>query len=234
MDRSRRTPAAGTTRKISCGSCATALLTLAIAIAATPGDSWTVPTMHYVSRPLPLTSIARASLYEAGSIAGLPRRSGDGAAKENLFAGGGSRSATGLATTAWRAKGPAMRKSAEECLSLNVYWEARNQSFAGQLAVAQVTMNRVNDSRYPDDVCEVVFDHKQFSWYWDGKSDVPTELRAWETAKLVASAAANGAGHAALHGVTHYHAVYVSPYWNDYLTLVTTIGDHIFYSGFSD
>jgi hypothetical protein len=116
------------------------------------------------------------------------------------------------------------------CMGLNIYWEARNQTVAGQLAVAQVTMNRVNDPRYPDDVCEVVYDHKQFSWYWDGKSDTPKEKKAWEKAMIVASAAVDGSGHAELQGVTHYHAVYIQPYWKDYMTKVTLIGDHVFYA----
>lgn len=115
------------------------------------------------------------------------------------------------------------------CLSLNVYWEARNQPLAGQLAVAQVTMNRVHDPRWPDNVCDVVYDHKQFSWYWDGKSDLPQEEKAWETAMLVASAAMSGSGHKELMGVTHYHAVYSQPYWKDYMTKVAVIGDHVFY-----
>lgn len=116
------------------------------------------------------------------------------------------------------------------CLSLNVYWEARNQPLAGQLAVAQVTMNRVHDPRWPDNVCEVVYDHKQFSWYWDGKSDIPKEEKAWELAMLVASAAMAGSGHAELEGVTHYHAVYVQPYWKDSMARVAQIGDHVFYA----
>ena len=116
------------------------------------------------------------------------------------------------------------------CLALNVYWEARNQSVAGQLAVAQVTMNRVSDPRYGNDVCEVVYEHKQFSWYWDGKSDAPKEYRAWERALLVASAALDGAGHAGLKGVTHYHAVYSRPFWKDHLVRVARIDDHVFYT----
>lgn len=115
------------------------------------------------------------------------------------------------------------------CLALNVYWEARNQSVAGQLAVAQVTMNRSYDPRYSDDVCEVVYDHKQFSWYWDGQSDRPREWKAWERAIMIASAAMDGSGHAELQGVTHYHAVYSQPYWKDYMTRVARIGDHVFY-----
>ena len=116
------------------------------------------------------------------------------------------------------------------CLSLNVYWEARNQPIAGQLAVAQVTMNRVHDPRWPDNVCSVVYDHKQFTWYWDGKSDIPKEEKAWETAMIVASAAMAGSGHTHLQGGTHYHAVYSQPYWEDYMTKVAKIGDHVFYT----
>ena len=115
------------------------------------------------------------------------------------------------------------------CLALNVYWEARNQPFAGQLAVAQVTMNRVRDRRYGDNVCDVVYEHKQFSWFWDGKPDTPREKRAWEKAFLVASAAMDGSGHVELQGVTHYHAVYTKPYWKGYMVQVAMIGDHVFY-----
>ena len=122
-----------------------------------------------------------------------------------------------------------MIETALMCLALNVYFEARNQDLAGQLAVAQVTMNRVHDDGYPNDVCEVVYDHKQFSWYWDGKSDMPREERAWETAQIVASAALDGSGHVDLEGVLHYHAVYAAPYWKDYMTRVAVIGDHVFY-----
>jgi spore germination cell wall hydrolase CwlJ-like protein len=115
------------------------------------------------------------------------------------------------------------------CLALNVYWEARNQPFAGQLAVAQVTMNRVRDARYGDNICDVVYEHKQFSWFWDGKPDTPREQRAWEKAYLVASAAMDGSGHVELQGVTHYHAVYTKPYWKGYMVQVAMIGDHVFY-----
>ena len=123
----------------------------------------------------------------------------------------------------------AVLETALLCLSLNVYFEARNQDLAGQLAVAQVTMNRVEDEAYPNDVCDVVYQHKQFSWYWDGKSDMPRNEEAWETAQLVASAAMAGSGHTELTGVLHYHAVYSAPYWKDYMTRVAVIGDHIFY-----
>ena len=78
------------------------------------------------------------------------------------------------------------------CLAMNVYWEARNQSIAGQVAVAQVTMNRVASPDYPNDVCGVVHQHKQFSWQWDGKSDVPKEDASWNKAQMVAMGVLGG------------------------------------------
>lgn len=117
------------------------------------------------------------------------------------------------------------------CLAMNVYWEARDQSLAGQVAVAQITMNRVENISYPDDVCGVVHQLNQFSWQWDGKSDVPQEAAAWQRAQMVARGVLGGSGHADLWDVniTHYHAAYVKPYWINSMQLVAQIDDHIFY-----
>lgn len=115
------------------------------------------------------------------------------------------------------------------CLAMNVYWEARDQSLAGQVAVAQVTINRVFSPVYPNDVCSVVYERNQFSWYWDGKSDVPKEKEAWNRAQMVAKGVLAGSGHSDLKGVMNYHAVYVKPYWASKMSMVATIGDHIFY-----
>lgn len=115
------------------------------------------------------------------------------------------------------------------CLAQNIYWESRGQSIAGQVAVAQVTMNRVASPDYPNDVCSVVHELKQFSWYWDGKSDVPREEKAWMRAQMVAKGVLAGSGHADLEGVTHYHALSVRPYWIKTMTFITRIEDHIFY-----
>ena len=115
------------------------------------------------------------------------------------------------------------------CLTMNVYWEARNQSIAGQVAVAQVTMNRVHSPEYPNDVCSVVHQNNQFSWYWDEKSDIPKEEAAWEQAQIVAEGAFAGSGHSDLEGVMHYHAIHVKPYWTKEMQLVARIDDHAFY-----
>jgi len=131
--------------------------------------------------------------------------------------------------------------SEEECLALNVYHEARGESDAGQYAVADVVLNRVDSKHYPDSICGVVFDSKrwegypvrnkcQFSWYCDGKSDAPTDQDAWHKASSVAYEMYNYNRFRGLtEGATHYHTHYVNPRWNRNMKLIGTIGDHIFY-----
>lgn len=123
------------------------------------------------------------------------------------------------------------------CLALNVYHEARSDTMIGQYAVAHVVMNRVQSDRFPDSVCDVVHQgyhkgkHKcQFSWYCDGKSDTPTEPRAWALATLVAYDVLNGTVPDVTHGATHYHATYVRPYWAKHFKETVTHGSHIFYT----
>ena len=130
------------------------------------------------------------------------------------------------------------------CLALNTYHEAKNQSMIGQVATAQVVMNRVADSRYPNTVCEVVKQgpkykgsdvpvrHKcQFSWFCDGKSDEPKrDSKEWRMAQEYARIVLSG--RIALdvtEGATHYHATYVKPSWAKTKTRTTRIESHIFY-----
>ena len=128
------------------------------------------------------------------------------------------------------------------CLAMNIYWEARSQSTAGQIAVAQVVINRVNDSRYPDSVCNVVTQgvrhsgsdlpvrHKcQFSWFCDGLKDYPTNHRAWSKSMTVAISVLEGKTVDMLDGATHYHAVNVYPEWALTKTRTARIDNHIFY-----
>jgi N-acetylmuramoyl-L-alanine amidase len=128
------------------------------------------------------------------------------------------------------------------CLAMNIYWEARSQSTAGQIAVAQVVINRVNDSRYPDSVCNVVTQgvrhsgsdlpvrHKcQFSWFCDGLKDYPTDHKAWAKSMMVAISVLDGKTVDMLDGATHYHAVNVHPDWARTKTRTARIDNHIFY-----
>ena len=128
------------------------------------------------------------------------------------------------------------------CLAMNVYWEARSQSTVGQIAVAQVVINRVNDDRYPDSVCDVVTQgvrhsgsdvpvkHKcQFSWFCDGLKDYPKDHKAWAKSMMVAISVLDGKTVDMLDGATHYHAVNVYPEWALTKTRTARIDNHIFY-----
>lgn len=125
-----------------------------------------------------------------------------------------------------------MIEAALLCLALNVYHEARGEPTEGQLAVAQVTMNRVHSMYWPDSVCEVVWQPYQFSWTNDGLSDVPTDTLAWARSKQIAQYTLNQSVYLKDVGnATHYHADYVSPKWAKHMAYKTTIGRHIFYYG---
>ena len=144
---------------------------------------------------------------------------------------------------------PNMPDRSTECLALNMYHEARGQGIAGELAVTAVVLNRVNDKRYPNTICEVVeqgptraswqdpkirFPVKnrcQFSWFCDGKSDTPRNKKIYNRMYNLADAIlGNEISFLDITGgATHYHADYVSPAWAKTKTKTVEIQDHIFY-----
>jgi len=113
------------------------------------------------------------------------------------------------------------------CIALAVYFEARNQPIEGQFAVAHVIQNRTKSPRWPDTPCKVVYQHKQFSFFSDGKSDIPLEPKAWDRAKKIALASTLIPD--TTHGATHYIATYATASWQRQDRLVAIIGDHKFY-----
>ena len=143
------------------------------------------------------------------------------------------------------------------CMAKNIYFEAKSELEAGQYAVADVVLNRVADSRFPNSICEVVYegihreswktkqhadlaDHKriyipkrhqcQFSWYCDGKSDKIKDGDAWRKSQEIAYRIVRERKFRGVtQGSTHYHATYVSPKWAPELNLIGRIGTHIFY-----
>jgi spore germination cell wall hydrolase CwlJ-like protein len=129
------------------------------------------------------------------------------------------------------------------CMQQNMYFEARGMSDYSMEAVGWVTVNRVEDSRYPDSICEVVQQGYrpgrrdcQFSWYCDGASDEPgtnvIEQRAWERAGEIADAMLISwltYAEDPTDGATHYHADWVNPSWNRQLTRLAQVEEHIFY-----
>jgi len=132
-----------------------------------------------------------------------------------------------------------------DCLAQNIYFEARSESQADQIAVGQVVLNRVKSPRYPNNVCDVIrqgptynwtknfpVKHKcQFSWYCDGKSDNIRDIDAWRLAKSIAGVllAMPDMVPNVVEDATHYHAHYVKPHWASKLEKVTHIDGHIFY-----
>ena len=128
-----------------------------------------------------------------------------------------------------------------ECLAENVYFEARGQGQAGWVAVAQVTLNRVQDTRFPNTICEVVkqgltyesghpIKNKcQFSWYRDGKSDKVKNLKVYSEINELINYVLDQKLFDFTGGATHYHADYVRPDWAKTKTKTIEIEDHIFY-----
>jgi spore germination cell wall hydrolase CwlJ-like protein len=121
-------------------------------------------------------------------------------------------------------------------MALNIYHESRSEEMRGQVAVANVTLNRVASNKWPNDVCSVVKQgytkgkkNCQFSWFCDGKSDTPTDTVAWARSVLVANDVMMGYIPDITKGATHYHARYVKPYWAKSLTPTVSFGSHIFY-----
>ncbi len=122
------------------------------------------------------------------------------------------------------------------CLAKNVYYEARGEDAAGQVAVAHLTLSRVASPRFPDTVCDVVTEDRgpksydcQFSWWCDGKGDIPRDERAYEKAMLIALKAMTGRTTNPVPGATHYYAFdMVTPGWSYKLAEVAVIGNHRF------
>lgn len=116
------------------------------------------------------------------------------------------------------------------CLADNVYFESSNQSEVGQIAVANVTMNRMYSKHFPNTICDVVWEDKQFSWTHDGKSDIPSDAAKYASIYNLAELVYNGVIPDLTEGSTFYHADYVDPYWASTMDeKVTTIDNHIFY-----
>ena len=140
---------------------------------------------------------------------------------------------------------PLIAQSEIECMAKNIYFEAAVESTAGQLAVAQVTLNRVKSKHYPNSVCEVVYegpkdangfpkrDRCQFSWYCDGKGDEPKNKgKLWNTSHSLAKYVLTRQRDLIdiTDGATHYYATYIdAPRWARQKRITTSIDQHIFF-----
>jgi len=132
------------------------------------------------------------------------------------------------------------RAKAEKCLANAVYFESRGEPVRGQIAVAQVVMNRVFSPFYPNDVCGVVYQNAhrhnacQFTFACDGIPDVVTEPDAWSRAKRIAVDMLDGKlWMPEVAKSTHYHAYWVRPDWIREMKKIYKLGVHIFYRPFN-
>lgn len=130
---------------------------------------------------------------------------------------------------------PLELERATDCMASAIYYEAASESLAGQLAVAQVILNRLRHPRYPKTVCAVVHQGGervtgcQFTFICDGAlSRLPGPARL-QRARLVAQAALHGATSAQAGQATHYHTIWIVPLWAGALRKVAIIGNHVFY-----
>jgi len=116
------------------------------------------------------------------------------------------------------------------CLAGAVYFESRGEPLAGQLAVANVVINRAEDRRWPTSYCDVVYQRSQFSFVKNRRMPrIDTSSRAWTKAKAVARIAHEGMWDCEAKDAVYFHANYVSPRWSRRKTRLTQIDTQIFY-----
>ena len=143
---------------------------------------------------------------------------------------------------------PVVDRAELECLALNIYHEARSESLLGQLAVAHVTLNRVEHGKFPNTICQVVYqavhsnwwkEHHdrdvpvrnkcQFSWYCDGKSDRVQEKDAWrEILRLSLDVMLNKTTDPTSGAIYYYNPDLADPFWKDSFQQVAWVDNHVF------
>ena len=116
------------------------------------------------------------------------------------------------------------------CLAGAVYFESRGEPLTGQLAVAQVVINRADSKRFPDNYCSVVFQRAQFSFVKNAQMPrIKTGSEAWRRAKAIARIAHEGMWESEAADSLFFHAKYVNPSWSRKKVARATINQHIFY-----
>lgn len=117
-----------------------------------------------------------------------------------------------------------------QCLAGAIYFESRGEPLSGQLAVAQVIINRAEDRRFPSSYCGVVYQRSQFSFVKNGRMPrIKTGSAAWTRAKAIARIAHRGLWDSEAGNALYFHAKYVSPSWSRKKVALATIDTHVFY-----
>ena len=135
------------------------------------------------------------------------------------------------------------KQNAVECLAKNIYFEARNESLAGRMAVGQSTLNRVDSPHFPGNICDVVYqgikhpnglpkkNKCQYSWWCDGLPDTINNHNSWEESLELARYLTSQKDFIIdiTEGAIFYHATYVNPTWAKSFRKTARIDTHIFY-----
>lgn len=137
-----------------------------------------------------------------------------------------------------------VQMTAEDCLTANIYFEARSESLQGMKAIAAVTYNRLLHKNYPADLCNVVFQYKQFSWTHMENIGIISKVlsgnieklslqdqKKYMQAKVIAKMPMQQLTRLLPKGTIFYHTVRVKPYWAKHKVKVAQVGSHIFYKG---
>jgi spore germination cell wall hydrolase CwlJ-like protein len=170
---------------------------------------------------------------ERADLPPLPADGGQSIARKGEVTGAGQRPMSPAERLGLDEKG---RAKAEKCLTEAIYFEARGEQVHGQMAVAQVVLNRVFSGKYPNTVCGVVYQNShrhlacQFTFTCDGIPDRVREPDMWERAKVIAAEMLDGKIWLPEIGkATHYHAYWVHPDWVREMTRLQKLGVHTFY-----
>jgi N-acetylmuramoyl-L-alanine amidase len=119
-----------------------------------------------------------------------------------------------------------------EVLALNMYHEARGEGYDEMQMVGEVTLNRVEHAKYPDNICDVVYQRRQFSWTYMRIDHTPHEIELWEAALEIAEKLISGDADFFNNGATHFlnpNKVRRMPTWTETYELVGRMGNHVFY-----
>ena len=133
-----------------------------------------------------------------------------------------------LAETVAKLRGTDPGSRELECLAVGVYFEAKSESLAGQLAVGHVIANRAKSGRFPSSYCGVLFQRSQFSFI-RGRAlpSVPRASRDWQEAVAIAKIVDQELHASPVPDALFFHARYVSPGWR--MKRVGSVGNHVFY-----
>jgi len=119
-----------------------------------------------------------------------------------------------------------------KCLAVNVYHEARGENIAGQMLVADVVLNRVESKKYPNEICDVVTQSYQFSWFNDLEEVIEPDRDNdlyYEIYKRCRNMIYNNHRRGSSNGSLFYHHTSIKPHWSKKMIAKLTVGNHIFY-----